>query len=308
MSKDYRQIDWNDELADDCRQIVRLAVREDLDRGHDLTTLALVSRDAISSAAIVSRSNGVVAGLRACEMVLDDTDTELSFHPQVEDGARIDINTCLAEISGAARQLLTIERLLLNFLGRMSGVATLTRLYVDAVASVPGATAKIYDTRKTIPGWRRLDKYAVRCGGGMNHRTGLYDAVLIKDNHLALLRDEKGEEGSPSRAVQLARNFVEQSTGQMENVLIEIEVDTLDQLRDALNAKPDIVLLDNMSPDQLRQACLIRDEVDAHVELEASGGVTLETVKEIAKSGVDRISVGALTHSAVALDFGMDWR
>ena len=169
-----------------------------------------------------------------------------------------------------------------------------------------GTAAKIYDTRKTTLGWRRLEKYAVRCGGGINHRTGLFDAVLIKDNHLA----QSGEQLAPADAVRKAQLFLRQHILQrsQQETLLEIEVDTLDQLRDVLPAGPDIVLLDNMSVSQLRQAVELRNELSPDVSLEASGGVNLEMVSEIARSGVDRISVGALTHSARSLDIGLDWK
>jgi nicotinate-nucleotide pyrophosphorylase (carboxylating) len=176
----------------------------------------------------------------------------------------------------------------------------LTARYVEAIR---GTRARIYDTRKTTPGWRRLEKYAVRCGGGCNHRTGLFDAVLIKDNHLALAGLTAAE------AVRRARTFLAElkHEGASEDMIIEVEVDTLEQLDEVLPVRPDIVLLDNMTPDQLRRAVALRDASGAEVELEASGGVDLETVRGIAETGIERISVGGLTHSAVALDVGLDW-
>ncbi len=182
-------------------------------------------------------------------------------------------------------------------------MATLTRQYVDAVA---GTNARIYDTRKTTPGWRRLEKYAVRCGGGHNHRTGLFDAVLIKDNHLALgATGDDTVQYTPADAVRQARRFVEENGH--SNMIIEVEVDTLQQLAEVLPAGPDIVLLDNMSPTMLREAVACRDASNPAVELEASGGIDLETVAAVAQSGIDRISIGALTHSAACLDLGLDW-
>ncbi len=225
--------------------------------------------------------------------------TRLRWSPQIADGSPVEKGTCAGIIEGPARGLLAAERILLNLLGRLSGIATLTRQYVAAVA---GTKARIYDTRKTTPGWRRLEKYAVRCGGGSNHRSGLFDAVLIKDNHLALgARSAVGQPRySPAEAVARAR--------QLNNAMIvEIEVDTLAQLDNVLPASPDIVLLDNMSPAELAAAVARRNACNPAVELEASGGVNLESVRKIAEAGVDRISVGALTHSAVALDFGLDW-
>jgi nicotinate-nucleotide pyrophosphorylase (carboxylating) len=203
---------------------------------------------------------------------------------------------------------LTAERLVLNLLGRLSGIATLTRKYVDAVA---GTQSRIYDTRKTTPGWRRLEKYAVRCGGGCNHRTGLFDAVLIKDNHLAVGKEATDSTAryTPAEAVARARRFIEEQAPEPAQgpMIVEVEVDTLEQLDEVLAAGPDLVLLDNMTPAQLREAVRHRDARNPTVELEASGGVRLETVRQIAQSGVDRISVGALTHAAVWLDFGLDW-
>ncbi|MGE5192684.1 MAG: carboxylating nicotinate-nucleotide diphosphorylase, partial [Deltaproteobacteria bacterium] len=214
------------------------------------------------------------------------------------DGDRIGPAQVMAEISGRLQSLLIGERTCLNFLTHLSGVATLTRRYVDAVA---GTKAGIYDTRKTLPGWRALQKYAVRAGGGHNHRQGLDDMVLIKDNHLAGWR-AAGTERSIAAAVRTARERAP------ARIMIEVEVDTLEQLADALAGQPDIVLLDNMTPDQLRQAVALRHERAPGVELEASGGVSLATVAAIAATGVERISVGALTHSAPALDLACDWK
>jgi nicotinate-nucleotide pyrophosphorylase (carboxylating) len=199
--------------------------------------------------------------------------------------------------------MLTCERPLLNLIGRLCGIATLTREYVRRVE---GTAARIYDTRKTTLGWRRLEKYAVHCGGGRNHRTGLFDAILIKDNHLALSAEKNL---SPAGAVQAARNFLAQLDAQYvtKDMLVEVEIDSLDQLDAVLAAAPDIVLLDNMSTEKLRAAVTRRNELAPQIELEASGGVTLETVGEIALTGVERISIGALTHSATSLDLGLDW-
>jgi nicotinate-nucleotide pyrophosphorylase (carboxylating) len=229
-------------------------------------------------------------------------ETQVRWNATAADGDAITAGQCLAELGGDVRDLLTTERLLLNIIGRLSGIASLARTYADAVQ---GTNARIYDTRKTTPAWRRLEKYAVQCGGGRNHRTGLFDAVLIKDNHLALAGV------SPGQAVRRARDFLKdtlKADEHAEPMIVEIEVDTLEQLDDALPALPDIVLLDNMSLEQLREAVARRDAVAPSVQLEASGGVSLKTVRGIAETGVDRISVGALTHSAVSLDVGLDWR
>jgi nicotinate-nucleotide pyrophosphorylase (carboxylating) len=278
-------------------------VREDLDRHHDWTTLALVSGEQQRRAAIVVRRAGVIAGLRAAPILIDEMHANIEWLARAEDGDEIAPNAVVAEIAGSARDMLVCERPLLNLLGHLSGIATLTREYVRRIS---GTQAHIYDTRKTTPGWRRLEKYAVRCGGGRNHRTGLFDAVLIKDNHLALAA---GEGLAPADAVRRVRDFLEQTAAQRsgERLLVEIEIDRLDQLEDVLRAGPDIILLDNMSPAALREAVIRRNAECPAVELEASGGVSLETVREIALSGVERISIGALTHSAPALDAGLDW-
>jgi nicotinate-nucleotide pyrophosphorylase (carboxylating) len=309
MTREFTQIEWNAAVEDDCRQLTRLAVREDLDRHLDWTTVALVPDDARGAADLVVRADGAVAGIEVLRTVLDEMEAEVTCSPRVEDAAQVTSGTVIAQLEGNARDLLTAERIVLNFLGRLCGIASLTRAFVHAVQ---GTAARIYDTRKTTPGWRRLEKYAVRCGGGRNHRTGLFDAVLIKDNHLAVTGGLSGQRPSAAEAVRRVRRFFSETLsddprGQM---LVEVEVDTLDQLRDALTAQPDLVLLDNMSPEQLSQAVAIRNAVqpDRRTQLEASGGVNQSTVGRIAAAGVDRISVGALTHSAVSLDVGLDWQ
>jgi nicotinate-nucleotide pyrophosphorylase (carboxylating) len=303
LPPDFTQLTWSADLEDDLRQLVRLAVREDLGRQNDWTTVALVAHETQGRAAIVARRPGVVAGLRAAPILIDEMNAKIDWQPRTADGDEIAAGNCLAELAGSARDLLTCERPLLNFIGRLSGIATLTREYVRRVE---GTAARIYDTRKTTPGWRRLEKYAVRCGGGHNHRTGLFDAILIKDNHLALAAEENL---SPAAAVQAARNFLAQIDAQyvMKDMLVEVEIDSLDQLDAVLAAGPDIVLLDNMTPTELQAAVARRNELAPKIELEASGGVSLETVREIAQTGVDRISVGSLTHSAASLDIGLDW-
>ena len=305
MNKEFQQIEWDDQLADDCRHIVRLAIREDLDRQFDWTTLALADEEARAKAAVVTREAGVIAGIRAAQLAIQETGVDLQWTEVLADGAAVQAQDTIAEISGSARDLLTLERTLLNLLGRLSGIATLTNRFVTAIR---GTGARIYDTRKTTPGWRRLEKYAVRCGGGTNHRTGLFDAILIKDNHLALASAGAVD---ATAAVRQARQFVAEmldSEHAAQQIIVEVEVDTLQQLRDVLAAGPDIVLLDNMSPQTLKEAVAIRDASCPKVELEASGGVHLDTVRAIAESGVERISVGSLTHSAVSLDIGLDWR
>jgi len=303
MPTDFTQLDWNPTIEDDLRQIVRLAVREDLDRFHDWTTLAIVGPKQQGAAAIVVRKPGVVAGLRAVPIIIHEMHAAIDIEFQAADGDEIAAGATVAQLAGSARDLLVCERPILNLLGRLSGIATRTREFVRHTA---GTKAKIYDTRKTTPGWRRLEKYAVRCGGGSNHRTGLFDAVLIKDNHLALAADENL---SPADAVCKARAFLAETAAQRDHahLIVEIEIDRLDQLDAVLAAGPDIVLLDNMRPDTLREAVARRDALAPTIQLEASGGVHLNTVRAIAETGVDRISVGEITHSAPALDVALDW-
>ena len=313
MSRDFTQLVWSRQVEEDLRRIVRLAVFEDLDRGQDWTTICLVPEEAAASANIVARKPGVIAGVYAVPVILDEMEIEAQYHPLVQDGDTVGAGAIVATLSGPARDLLTSERTILNILGRLSGIATLTRQYVETIA---GTKARIYDTRKTIPGWRRLDKYAVHCGGGHNHRTGLYDAILIKDNHVAFGREGKSDRAySPAEAVRKARAFLaQQAVGELtagapdSSMLLEIEVDSLDQLREVLLENPDIVLLDNMTPEQLRQAIQIRDAARSSAELEASGGINLQNIRAIAESGIDRISIGALTHSAPVLDLALDWQ
>lgn len=267
--------------------LVRAALLEDVGRGGDLTTDAVVPENAQARARIVARRPGVVAGLEAALLAFRLLDDAVECTRAAADGSSIAAGTSVAEIRGRARTILTGERTALNVLCRLSGIATATRTLVDLVA---GTHARIADTRKTTPGLRALEKYAVRCGGGANHRFGLSDGVLIKDNHLALA-------GSIRAAVAAVRARV----GHI--VKVEVEVDTLEQLREALEEPIDAVLLDNMTPEQLVQAVRI---IDRRVLAEASGGVTPETILPIARSGVDLISVGGLTHSAPALDLGLD--
>ncbi|MFA6280288.1 MAG: carboxylating nicotinate-nucleotide diphosphorylase [Bdellovibrionales bacterium] len=267
--------------------IVSAALREDLGRGGDITSQALIPPDQHWKAALVARSDGVLAGLALARLAFARMDSLVLFEPHKTDGDLIQRGDVLAEVSGNARALLAAERTALNFLCHLSGIATQTRAYVAAAAP---HKAKICCTRKTTPTLRFLEKYAVRAGGGANHRFGLDDAVLIKDNHIAVAGDVRS-------AVIKARAAV----GHM--VKIEAEVDTLDQLRTLLDAPVDVVMLDNMTPAQMKEAVLL---VDGRFTLEASGGVSLETVAAIAATGVDVISVGALTHSAPILDIALD--
>lgn len=294
MPADFSIVQWNDALVADCRELVRLALREDLGDAGDVTSNTVVEADRRAAAEVVSRESGVLAGVRVATIVLDEAQADVTWRPVLKDGAKLAPRTVVGRLEGNARDLLRCERVTLNLMSRLCGIATLTAEFVAAVA---GTKAKVYDTRKTTPGWRRLEKHAVGCGGGSNHRTGLYDAVMLKDNHLA----QAGESGlTPAGAVSRAR-------AAEPDRIIQVEVDTLDQLSEVLGAQPDIVLLDNMSNEQLREAVAIRDQRETAVVLEASGGVRLGTIGAIAQTGVDRISVGALTHSAIGLDLGLDW-
>jgi nicotinate-nucleotide pyrophosphorylase (carboxylating) len=312
MAKDFQQIKWDSLVEEECRRIVRAGVLEDLDRGQDWTTVSLVPMEAMGRAAIVARQPGVVAGLPAVALVIDEMDRRIEFTKSVEDGAAVTAGMVLGTIAGPARSLLTAERLLLNFLGRLCGIATLTRKFADAIS---GTNARIYDIRKTTPGWRRLEKYAVGCGGGRNHRTGLFDAILIKDNHLAFGQQAAGigqqaEKFTPAEAVRRAKEFIARNFPEGDparGMLVEVEVDSLADLQRVLPEGPDIVLLDNMTPDTLCEGVKIRNSMAPGVELEASGGISLSTVRAVAETGVERISSGALTHSAIAFDVALDW-
>ena len=274
---------------DDLRRVVETALAEDLRYGHDATTAATVPSDAVAVAAFTARQPGVLAGLPAARAVLDavlggDGYTVLSARA---DGDRLAAGDVALAVRGPVRGLLTAERTALNLLCHLSGVATATRAWVD---TVDGTGARIRDTRKTLPGLRLLEKYAVRCGGGVNHRFGLDDAILIKDNHIAAC-------GSVGEAVRRAKAFA----GHLMKV--EVEVDGLHQLDEALQHGPDVVMLDNFSLGDLKEA--VR-RTRGRAVLEASGGVNLDTVRAIAETGVEVISVGALTHSVGVLDIGLD--
>ncbi len=267
--------------------LVRSALLEDVGRGGDLTTDAIVGPQRQARAQIIAHRAGVIAGMSAAALAFRLLDHNVEIAIETDDGEGVDRGGVVAEISGSARAILTGERTALNLLSRLSGIATATRAMVDAVA---GTKARIIDTRKTTPGLRALERYAVACGGGFQHRFGLDDGVLIKDNHLALA-------GSIHAAVQAVRSRV----GHM--VKVEVEVDTIAQLREALAEPIDAVLLDNMTPAQLAEAVAF---AGGRVLTEASGGVNPQNVGEIAATGVDLISTGWLTHSAPALDLGLD--
>lgn len=276
--------------------LTRMSLNEDLRDLGDLTCLATIPAELQATVQIVSRESGVACGLPLIPIVFRELAAEVNVSIALQDGDRVHRGTMLASLTGPVRALLTGERTILNFMTHLSGIASRTALFVDAIV---GTNARILDTRKTLPGYRALQKYAVRCGGGTNHRMGLYDGILIKDNHLAA----RGDSACASAVAEARRYMI--ATGR--NTSIEIEVDTLQQLLDALKEKPEIVLLDNMSPDQLREAVALRDQYGQTTLLEASGGITLQTVRDVAETGVERISIGGLTHSSPALDLGFDW-
>jgi nicotinate-nucleotide pyrophosphorylase (carboxylating) len=267
-------------------EYIQRALEEDIGAG-DVTTDTIVPADATLRGRIVAKQDGIVAGLDVAKQVFLILNQDIKFLAKTQDGSRVTRRDVLAEVEGPARALLTGERTALNFLGRMSGIASLTRKFVDAVA---GTRAKILDTRKTAPGLRMTDKLAVRLGGGENHRTGLFDMVLIKDNHIDFA-------GSITQAVERVR-----ASG--TTLEIEVETRTLEDLREALALGVERILLDNMSPDTMREAVAI---CGGRAKLEASGNVTLDNVLEVAKTGVDYISVGALTHSPVVFDVSLEF-
>jgi nicotinate-nucleotide pyrophosphorylase (carboxylating) len=283
-----------------CLGLIDLGLKEDLGNVGDVTSKTFIPVDLQGKAIFVAREAGVLAGSQAAELVFGswDATSVSSFCPLLEDGASLMRGARLATVAGPMRGILAGERTALNFMQRLSGIATQTRKYVDTVAGLP---CRILDTRKTMPGWRLLEKYAVRCGGGHNHRFGLYDGILLKDNHLSALLQKSGQ---PSIADILR---TAQRNGVWHVDFLEIEVENLKQFDEALAGHPDIILLDNMALDDMREAVRRRQARAPEVKLEASGGVNIDTVRAIAETGVDRISVGALTHSAPALDIALDY-
>ncbi len=277
--------------AQQIRRAVELALAEDIGEG-DATTMATVPENAMASAHMRAREPLIVAGIDLAEAAFRETSADIQIKRLMQDGQRAAADKPIMEISGRTRAILSAERVALNFVQRLSGVATLTAQFVDAIK---GTRAQILDTRKTTPGWRRFEKYAVACGGGRNHRMGLFDMILIKDNHLVALRNESPN--AIAAAVQRAR-------ARFPRLKIEVEADTLDQVEQAVDAGADFILLDNMNPVQLRLAV---QKAKGRAQTEASGGITLTTVHAVADTGVDFISVGALTHSARAVDIGLDF-
>ncbi len=273
------------------RAAVDAALREDVGEG-DATTLSVVPEEARSAALMNARVPLTFCGADLAETAFRSLNSDLSVERLANDGDRVEAGAPLLRIEGSTRAILTAERTALNFVQRLSGVATLTARYVDAVS---GSGAQILDTRKTTPGWRILEKHAVACGGGQNHRIGLFDMVMMKDNHLAALRD--AEPNAIAAGVARAR-------AACPELKVEVEADNLEQVAQAADAGADIILLDNMPPDTLREALRI---IDGRCRTEASGGITLDTIRAVAETGVDFISVGALTHSATAVDIGLDF-
>jgi len=305
------------ETATDAIKLIELSLTEDtgafdLSAGVDCTTDSIVPADATASAAFVSRKRGVVSGVEIARLVVEKFAPRVELKTSIADGEAVEPKQTIATLSGPAHDILTIERTCLNFMCRLSGISTLAREFVDRVS---GTKAQVLDTRKTTPGWRRLEKYAVACGGGTNHRMGLYDAVMLKDNHLAFFKSQVSEDANViPQALKQSRDWIMAHASTLPNgkeTILQLEVDTIKQFENSISdenpTRPDIVLLDNMSTDQLSEAVGIRNDRAPDVLLEASGGVNLETIKGIAETGVDRISVGALTHSAINFDIGLDW-
>ena len=307
VSPDFRQTVWDECLAGHVAARARDWFAEDLGHECDWTSVATVAGDAVARLSVVCRRAGVIAGLDAGGVVARVADEQLDWRPLVADGATVQKGDVVATLAGPTRAVLAAERVLLNMMGRLSGVATATRQLVDAVA---GTGCRVYDTRKTVPGWRLLDKLATRLGGGWNHRMGLYDAILVKDNHLAALA---AQGLGPAEAVRKARAFVAGAfpVDRAAATVVEIEVDSLAQLAEVLPSEPDVVLLDNMPSETLAEAVAIRNRLGVAggrpVILEASGGIRPETVRRIAETGVDRVSSGWPTHDAPWLDVALDW-
>ncbi|MGR3303025.1 MAG: carboxylating nicotinate-nucleotide diphosphorylase [Candidatus Scalindua sp.] len=285
------------------KDIVQLAIKEDIGDG-DITSKIFIPDGSETEGMLIAKEAGIVAGLPVAGYVLSQIDENLILTSNIEDGSRVKKGTIIGSVKGLTLSLLSAERLVLNFLQRLSGIATATNRFAE---KIKGYRTEIMDTRKTAPGWRYLEKYAVRVGGGINHRMGLYDQILIKDNHLKTMESEK-ESGAIGRLVNKAREQIE------NGMLIEVEVEDLCQIKDAVDAGVDIILFDNMEPSKIREAVDMVKEFEKNqgagtgkaILTEASGNITIENVEEYADAGVDRISVGAITHSARALDISFD--
>ncbi len=313
MSDSFSTKQFSAAAKTDCLKLIEMALTEDigasdLDAGVDCTTDSIVPKHAAARAAFVSRADGVVCGVEIAKLAIKHFAPKLELEVKVEDGQVIKPQQTIAIMVGPAHDILTMERTCLNFMCRLSGISTLTGQYAS---KIKGTKACVLDTRKTTPGWRRLEKYAVACGGGENHRMGLYDAIMLKDNHLAFYRSlvEDNQDTIPT-TIKIARQWIQDNANKLPNgkdTILQLEVDTLEQLEIALATDCDIVLLDNMDCERLKKGVAMRDAKAPKILLEASGGVNLKTIGEIAQTGVERISVGALTHSAVNFDIGLDW-
>jgi nicotinate-nucleotide pyrophosphorylase (carboxylating) len=286
---------WGSPEQAAAQALLDLAWQEDLNGAGDVTSKLLLPANLLGKATFVARQTGVISGLPILRLVFAATHPSIVIQEASQDGEVVAPGSRLARLEGPLQAILTGERIALNFLQRLSGVATQTLHYAQAIENT-GCT--LLDTRKTTPGWRVLEKYAVRCGGGQNHRMGLYDAILIKDNHLAALQQQGQTLVSALRKAQ---------HDAPASLTLEMEVDKLSQLQDILPLQPHRVLLDNMNLNQLSQAVQLRNQLAPHVKLEASGGITLATIGAVARTGVDFISSGALTHSAPALDIALDY-
>lgn len=314
--RDFPLQQWDRSVEARARHLVQLALEEDFADQRDWTTWATIAADDQDAAVFVNRVPGVVCGLPLVPIVLEELTRRdpnvghVQWTALVADGQSVPPQAQLGRLTGSTRTILQMERIALNFLGRLSGIATLT---ADFVKQLAASSARIYDTRKTTPGWRSLEKYAVACGGGRNHRLGLYAAIMLKDNHLAGADAGISGERLPE-TVRQAQHHLQSAIEEKllaEWPIFEVEVDSLSQLETLLRAEfaapIDIILLDNMSNQELRQAVALRDRLRPGLQLEASGGVHLGTVAEIGQTGVERISSGALTHSATQWDVGLDW-
>ena len=285
------------------KEIVQLAIKEDIGDG-DITSKIFVPDGSKSEGRIIAKETGIVAGLPVAGYVLSQIDKDLLLSVNIADGSRVQKGAVIASVKGLTLSLLSAERMMLNFLQRLSGIATATNKFAE---KVKGYKTQILDTRKTTPGWRYLEKYAVKTGGGANHRMGLYDQILIKDNHLRIMESEK-ENGDIGNLVKKAREQI------ADEVLIEVEVEDLCQIKDVMDAGVDIILFDNMVPSKINEAVEMVRELENSCDAgtgrailtEASGNITIENIEEYAKAGVDRISVGMITHSAMALDISFD--
>ncbi len=288
---------------EEIKDIVQLAIKEDIGAG-DITSKLFIPEDSESDGILIAKETGIIAGLPVVGYVLSQIDKDLLFTVNIEDGSRVEKGSVIASVKGLTLSLLSAERLVLNFLQRLSGIATTTNKFAERVKRYK---TQILDTRKTAPGWRYLEKYAVKIGGGANHRMGLYDQILIKDNHLKIMESEK-ENGDICRLVEKAREQI------AKEVLIEVEVEDLCQIKNMVDAGVDIILFDNMVPSKINEAVEMVKEFEnsrdagtgGAILTEASGNITIENVEEYAKAGVDRISVGMITHSARALDISFD--